>query len=203
MTATAEQADLAQRIILECLDKHDQHREPFQQVWTEPAHDFDDVPVLDVWVTYDGEPRSLDTALHNTFHTYLGGTTQRRRLRHSVNLLHHNPHCIEQPRLYPALRRSAKISPTGNGCRPCIKPRSPGAQGTSTSSVATPSGLSYLGRLPPSSWVRAPLGSPPPLTLNPTHRSEGPHSERGRWQSHENTQTIGPELLERRIGLHQ
>ena len=71
MTATAEQADLAQRIILECLDKHDQHREPFQQVWTEPAHDFDDVPVLDVWVTYDGEPRSLDTALHNTFHTYL------------------------------------------------------------------------------------------------------------------------------------
>ena len=71
MTATAEQADLAQRIILECLDKHDQHREPFQQVWTEPAHDFDDVPVLDVWVIYDGEPRSLDTALHNTFHTYL------------------------------------------------------------------------------------------------------------------------------------
>ena len=53
------------------MDKHDQHREPFQQVWTEPAHDFDDVPVLDVGVIYDGEPRSLDTALHNTFHTYL------------------------------------------------------------------------------------------------------------------------------------
>ena len=53
------------------MDKHDRHREPFQQVWTEPAHDFDDVPVLDVWVIYDGEPRSLDTALHNTFHTSL------------------------------------------------------------------------------------------------------------------------------------
>ena len=53
------------------MDKHDQHREPFQQVWTEPAHDLNDVPVRDVWVIYDGEPRSLDTALHNTFHTYL------------------------------------------------------------------------------------------------------------------------------------
>ena len=71
MTITAEQADQAKRIILDCLNIHHQNRVPFSQVWTKPTHDFDDVPFLDVWVIYAGEPRHLDTALLNSFDTYL------------------------------------------------------------------------------------------------------------------------------------
>ena len=70
-TITAEQAHQAQHIILDCLNEHHQRRVPFQQVWTKPTHDFDDVAFLDVWVIYDGDPRSLDTALLNSFDTYL------------------------------------------------------------------------------------------------------------------------------------
>ena len=71
MTITAEQADQAKDIILDCLNIHHQHRVPFRQVWTKPTQDFDDVPFLDVWVTYVGEPSNLDTALLNSFDTYL------------------------------------------------------------------------------------------------------------------------------------
>ena len=71
MTVTAEQADQAKGIILDCLNVHHQHRVPFRQVWTKPTHDFDDVPFLDVWVIYDGEPQSLDTSLLNSFDAYL------------------------------------------------------------------------------------------------------------------------------------
>ena len=71
MTITAEQADRAKDIILASLNLHHQHRVPFLGVWTKPTQDFDDVPFLDVWVIYDGEPRSLDTALLNSFDTYL------------------------------------------------------------------------------------------------------------------------------------
>lgn len=71
MTITAEQADRAKDIILASLNIHHQHRVPFLGVWTKPTQDFDDVPSLDVWVIYDGEPRSLDTALLNSFDTYL------------------------------------------------------------------------------------------------------------------------------------
>lgn len=71
MTITAKQADQAKGIILDCLNVHHQHRVPFRQVWTKPAQDFDDVPFLDVWVIYGGEPRNLDTTLLNSFDTYL------------------------------------------------------------------------------------------------------------------------------------
>ena len=71
MTITAEQADQAKGIILDCLNIHHQNRVPFSQVWTKPTHDFDDVPFLDVWVIYAGEPQHLDTALLNSFDTYL------------------------------------------------------------------------------------------------------------------------------------
>ena len=73
MTITAEQADRAQGIILECLNIHHQRRVPFRQVWVKPGQDFDDVPFLDIWVIYDGEPRSLDISLLNSFDTYLMG----------------------------------------------------------------------------------------------------------------------------------
>lgn len=73
MTITAEQADQAQGIILECLNIHHQGRVSFRQVWTKPGQDFDDVPFLDVWVIYDGEPRSLDIRLLNSFDVYLMG----------------------------------------------------------------------------------------------------------------------------------
>lgn len=59
MIITAEQAERAKGIILESLNIHHQHRGPFLHVWTKPARDFDDVPFLDVWVIYDGEPRSI------------------------------------------------------------------------------------------------------------------------------------------------
>ena len=71
MTVTAEQADQARGIILDCLNVHHHHRVPFRQVWTKPTHDFDDVPFLDVWVIHVGEPRNLDTGLLNSFDTYL------------------------------------------------------------------------------------------------------------------------------------
>ena len=71
MTITTEQADQAKSIILDCLHVHHQHRISFRQVWTKPTHDFDDVPFLEVWVIYDGEPSNLDTALLNSFDTYL------------------------------------------------------------------------------------------------------------------------------------
>ena len=70
-TITAEQADRAKGIILDSLNIHHRHRVPFLNVWTKPARDFDDVPFLDVWVIYDGEPRILDTTLLNSFDTYL------------------------------------------------------------------------------------------------------------------------------------
>ena len=73
MTITAEQADQAQGIILECLNTHHQHRVPFRQVWTKGTQDFDDVSFLYVWVIYEGEPRSLDIGLLNSFDTYLIG----------------------------------------------------------------------------------------------------------------------------------
>lgn len=73
MTITAEQADQAQGIILECLNIHHQHRVPFRKVWTKPGQDFDDIPFLDVWVIYGGEPRSLDIGLLNSFDIYLMG----------------------------------------------------------------------------------------------------------------------------------
>ncbi len=73
MTITAEQADQAKGIILDCLNIHHEHRVPFRQVWTKPTRDFDDVPFLDVWVIYAGEPRNLNTALLNSFDTYLMG----------------------------------------------------------------------------------------------------------------------------------
>ena len=56
MTITAEQADQAKDIILNCLNVHHQNRVLFRQVWTKLTHDFDDVPFLDVWVIYAGEP---------------------------------------------------------------------------------------------------------------------------------------------------
>ena len=65
MTITAEQADRAKGTILGSLNIHHQRRVPFLHVWTKPTRDFDDVPFLDVWVIYDGEPRILDTALRN------------------------------------------------------------------------------------------------------------------------------------------
>ena len=71
MTITADQADQAKGIILDCLNIHHQHRVPFRQVWTKSAHEFDEVSFLDVWVIYSGEPRNLDTALLNSFDTYL------------------------------------------------------------------------------------------------------------------------------------
>ena len=37
MTLTAEQADQARGIILDCLNVHDQNRVPFKQVWTKPT----------------------------------------------------------------------------------------------------------------------------------------------------------------------
>ena len=77
MTITAEQADQAQGIILECLNIHHQHRVPFRQVWTRAGQDFDDVPFLDVWVIYDGEPRSLDISLLNSFDVYLMGALRK------------------------------------------------------------------------------------------------------------------------------
>ena len=112
------------------MDKPHQHREPFQQVWTEPAHDFNDVPVRDVWVIYDGEPRSLDTALHNTFHTYLMEELRNAGVyafpsisyiitRTAWNNRAYIPHCVDRLK-YPR-----------------TKPRSPGAQGTGTPSAAT------------------------------------------------------------------
>ena len=73
MTITAEQADQAQGIILECLNIHHQHRVPFRKVWTKPGQDFDDIPFLDVWVIYGGKPCSLDTGLLNSFDIYLMG----------------------------------------------------------------------------------------------------------------------------------
>ncbi len=71
MTVTAEQASQAQGIILECLNIHHQHRVPFRKVWTKADQDFEEVPFLDVWVIYDGERSSLDTAKLNSFDTYL------------------------------------------------------------------------------------------------------------------------------------
>ena len=56
MTITAEQTDQARDIILDCLNVHHQNRIPFREVWAKPTLDFDNVPFLNVWVIYDGEP---------------------------------------------------------------------------------------------------------------------------------------------------
>ena len=71
MTITAEQADQTKDIVLECLNIHYEHRLPYKQVWTKATQDFDNVPFLDVWVIYTGQPRNLDTALLNSFDAYL------------------------------------------------------------------------------------------------------------------------------------
>ena len=71
MRITDEQTSQANAITLECLNNHHQNSIPFQQVWTREAYDFHDVPFLDVWVIYDGEPDDLDIARLNSFDTYL------------------------------------------------------------------------------------------------------------------------------------
>ena len=73
MTVTAEQAEQAQSIILDSLKRHHPHGVSFQKAWAKGTHDFDDVPFLDVWVIFEGEPTDLDIALLNSFDTYLMG----------------------------------------------------------------------------------------------------------------------------------
>lgn len=71
MTITAEQADQARGIILDCLNVHHQNRIPFKQVWTKPDEDFEGNPFLIVWAIYGGDPRGLDVRLLNSFDAYL------------------------------------------------------------------------------------------------------------------------------------
>ena len=71
MTITTEQAAQAKDIILETLDIHHRGNLPYRQVWTKPAEDFDGVPFLDVWVSYDGDPSTLDIRKLNSYDFYL------------------------------------------------------------------------------------------------------------------------------------
>ena len=71
MTFTEEQTRQVQEIILACLNQYHQHTVPFQQVWAKATRDLDDVPFLNVWAIYDGEPQSLDIPKLNSFDTYL------------------------------------------------------------------------------------------------------------------------------------
>ena len=71
MIITAEQVVQAREIILETLDTHHRGNLPYRQVWTRPAEDFDGVPFLDVWVSYDGDPSVLDIGMLNSYDVYL------------------------------------------------------------------------------------------------------------------------------------
>ena len=71
MTVTAEQAEQARAIILDCLNIHHEYQVPFLEVWTRPTVDFDDVPFLEVWVSYDGKPEILDVGKLNSFDRFL------------------------------------------------------------------------------------------------------------------------------------
>ena len=70
-TITAERAEQAKGIILDTLDGHHQGRLPYRQVWTKATEDFDGVPLLDVWVIYDGKPDILDIGRLNSYGSYL------------------------------------------------------------------------------------------------------------------------------------
>ena len=71
MTITAEQVAQAREIILETLDSHHSGNLPYRQVWTRPAEDFDGVPFLDVWVSYDGDPSILNIGMLNSYDVHL------------------------------------------------------------------------------------------------------------------------------------
>ena len=70
MTITAEQADQARTILLDCLKIHHEDTIPFQEVWAKPTMDFDDVTFLNVWVIYGGEPANLDIGRLNSFNAF-------------------------------------------------------------------------------------------------------------------------------------
>ena len=68
---TAEQAEQARGIVINCIEEHHNGNLPYRQVWTKAAEDFDGAPFLSVWVIYDGEPGSIDIPKITSFPSYL------------------------------------------------------------------------------------------------------------------------------------
>ena len=71
MTVTEEQTEQAQALILDRLNQHLNFQVPFQQVWARPTLDMDDVPFLEIWAIYDGDPQALEIPLLNSFGPYI------------------------------------------------------------------------------------------------------------------------------------
>ena len=71
MIITAEQITQAKGIIRETLDIHHRGNLPYRQVWLKPEEDFDGVPFLNIWVSYDGDPSTLDIRMLNSYDFYL------------------------------------------------------------------------------------------------------------------------------------
>ncbi len=71
MTVSEKQTEQAQALILDRLNQHLNFQVPFRQVWAKPALDMDDVPFLEIWAIYEGDPRALEVPLLNSFGPYI------------------------------------------------------------------------------------------------------------------------------------
>ena len=71
MTVSEKQTEKAQALILDRLNQHLNFQVPFQQVWAKHILDMDNVPFLEIWAIYEGEPQALETPLLNSFGPYI------------------------------------------------------------------------------------------------------------------------------------